>query len=92
MPVRYLPDAMVWSLVEGYIVCAACIVTGALKLTAEVPAVPEEIYPADTTGVTDTFLDKVNVLEDVESVADVAVIVEGGVALPEAIVFVALFS
>ena len=69
---------------------AACNVTGALNVTVDVPCVPEEIYPAVTCGVLDTFV-FVNVIvpELVEIVADVAVIEDAGLADPDATVAVA---
>ena len=44
VPVRYLPDEIVWSDVEGWIVCAACVVTDAVRETDELPAVPDETH------------------------------------------------
>ena len=42
VPVRYVPDAIVWLLVPGVIVAAALVVTDAVSDTAELPAVPLE--------------------------------------------------
>ena len=39
-PVRYLLAAMLWSVVDGCIVCAAWVVTDAVSDTLELPAVP----------------------------------------------------
>ena len=53
-----------------------------MRETAELPAVPELIYPADTVGVTDTVLANVKVFVPVLTVALVPDIVAGAVALP----------
>ena len=42
VPVRYVPEAIVWLDVDGVIVAAAFVVTEAVKDTEELPAVPEE--------------------------------------------------
>ena len=81
-PVRYVPDAMVWLLVPGVIVAAALVVTDAVSDTDELPAVPEEIYPALTVGVFETLFDRVSVFVPVDTDAPVAVIVDAGVAEP----------
>ena len=41
-PVRYVPLAIVWLDVPGVIVAAALVVTEAVRLTDELPAVPLE--------------------------------------------------
>ncbi|MBR5939337.1 hypothetical protein IKZ77_02175, partial [Candidatus Saccharibacteria bacterium] len=59
------------------------IVTLAVKLTLEFPAVPLEIYPAVVTlGVTLTVLVRVKVPVPVESVAEVPEILAGAVTVP----------
>lgn len=83
VPVRYVPEAIVWFEVDGVIVAAALVVTEAVKDTEEFPAVPEETYPAVTCGVLDTVLDRVKVFVPVETVALVPEMVAAGVALPE---------
>ena len=82
VPVRYVPDAMVWFVVPGVIVAAPFVVTLAVKDTAELPAVPEETYPAETEGVTETVFDKVRVFVPEDTVALVPVMVAGAVAEP----------
>ena len=64
-------------------------VTFAVSDTEELPAVPLETYPADTTGVTLTDLVKVIVLVPVVIVAVVPLIEFGAVAEPLAMDFVA---
>lgn len=53
-PVRYHPEAMVWSVVEVLYVVAASVVSCSVfdPDTVTVPAVPAETYPAETEGVT----------------------------------------
>ena len=63
-------------------VCAAWVVTLAVRDTEEFPAVPLDTYPADTVGVTDTVLDRVSVLLPVLTVALVPLMVAGAVAEP----------
>ena len=92
VPVRYVPDAIVWLLVPGVMVAAAFVVTLAVKDTDEFPAVPEEIYPELTCGVLDTVCDKVRVLVPVVTVADVPLMLDAGVAVPLVTVFVALLE
>ena len=43
VPVRYVPDAIVWSVVEVLIVAVAFVVIFAVRLTAALLAVPFEI-------------------------------------------------
>ena len=85
-PVRYVPAAMVCAVVPGVIVAAALVVTDAVSVTAELPAVPLEMYPADTVGVLLTLLLNVNVFVPVETDAPVAEMVDAGVADPLEIV------
>ena len=82
VPVRYVPLAMVWLLVPGVIVAAAFVVTDAVRLTELFPAVPLDIYPADTVGVLLTLFDNVNVFVPVLTLAPVAEMVDAGVADP----------
>ena len=82
VPVRYVPLAIVWSLVVGVMVAAAFVVTLAVRDTAELPAVPLATYPADTEGVTLTVLERVSVLVPVLTDADVPLMEAGAVALP----------
>ena len=89
VPVRYVPLAMVWSVVVGVIVAAALVVTLAVSETLEFPAVPLATYPADTVGVTLTVLERVSVLVPVLTDADVPLMVAGAVALPLVTDFVA---
>ena len=81
-PVRYVPAAISILLVVGVIVAAAFVVTLAVSVTEELPAVPLEMYPAETDGVLLTLLDKVSVFVPVDTEAPVALIVACGVALP----------
>ena len=81
-PVRYCPDAIVCALVVGVYVCADFVVTLAVKLTDEFPAVPLETYPAVTVGVTLIVLDNVMVLVPVLTLAPVPLIDAGDVAEP----------
>jgi hypothetical protein len=83
-PVQYVPAAMLWSLVPGVMVAAALVVTVAVRLTDELPAVPAETYPALTEGVTDTLFDRVIVFDPVLTLADVPLMEAGAVADPEA--------
>ena len=82
---------MLWSLVEGWMVCPACVVTEAVKDTEVFPAVPDEMYPAVTCGVLLTE-DLVRVIVPFPTVfpAPVAEMDAAGVALPDAMVLVAL--
>lgn len=73
-------------------VAAALVVTDAVKDTDELPAVPEETYPALTVGVFDTLLERVSVFAPVETLAPVAEIEAAGDADPDEIVFVALLA
>ena len=66
--------------------------TVAVSDTDELPAVPLEMYPADTDGVFDTLFESVNVLVPVVMLAPVADIVDAGVAEPLAMVFVPLLT
>ena len=84
VPVRYVPLAMVWLLVPGVIVAAAFVVTDAVRLTELFPAVPLDMYPADTVGVLLTLFDNVNVFVPVLTLAPVAEMVDAGVADPAA--------
>lgn len=73
----------------GVIVAAALVVSCsvALPLTVTVPAVPAEIYPADTEGVTfcDVLVDAViKPLEETVIVGFAVIVVAGVVALPDA--------
>ena len=43
VPVKYVPEVIVWLLVPGVIVAAALVVTDAVRVTAVFPAVPLEI-------------------------------------------------
>ena len=82
-PVQYVPEeTAVCEEVVGVTVLAACVVTDAVRLTEEFPAVPELTYPADTDGVTDTVLLKVRVFVPVDTEALVPVILAGAVAEP----------
>ena len=63
--------------------------TEAVKLTLEFPAVPEETYPAETEGVTETVLESVKVFVPVETEALVPLIDAGAVAEPLETAFVA---
>ena len=83
---RSLSPAMVWAVVPGVIVAAALVVTDAVSVTAELPAVPLEIYPAETVGVLLTLLLKVSVFVPVDTDAPVAEMVDAGVADPLVIV------
>ena len=82
-PVRYVPLAIVWSVVDGWMPCAPCVVSCfvPLPVTVIVPAVPEDTYPADTDGVTDWVFDTVAVISPLELTLTVglAVIVVAGV-------------
>ena len=89
VPVRYVPLAMVWSLVVGVIVADAFVVTDAVKDTLELPAVPLATYPAVTCGVLDTVLLRVRVFVPVDTVALVPLIEDAGLAEPLDMVFVA---
>ena len=83
VPVRYVPDAIVWSELDTSYVVAAFVVTLAVRLTLEFPAVPLEMYPAVLmVGVTDTVLVNVSVFVPVLTVADVPLIEAGAVAVP----------
>ena len=73
---------MVCADLVGVIVAAAFVVTDAVKETDAFPAVPEETYPAETTGVTDTLFVSVSVLVPAETDADVPDIEDGDVADP----------
>ncbi len=84
LPVRYVPAAISCAVVPGVIVAAAFVGTDAVKLTELFVAVPDETYPALTTGVTLTVFDKVRVFVPVDTVADVPLIVDGADADPEA--------
>ena len=83
VPVRYVPLAMVWLVVPGVMVAAALVVTDAVRDTEEFPAVPEDTYPADTVGVTDTVLESVRVFVPVETDAEVPLMLAGAVADPD---------
>ena len=85
-PVRYVPLAIVCDDVPGVMVAAAFVVTDAVSDTLELPAVPLDIYPADTVGVLLTDFDNVSVFVPVESDAPVALMVDAGVADPLATV------
>jgi hypothetical protein len=82
-PVQYVPAAIFWSLVPGVIVAAAFVVTDAVRLTDEFPAVPAETYPAVlTVGVTETVLVSVIVFVPEDTDAEVPLMDAGAVTLP----------
>ena len=74
-------------LVPGVMVAAAFVVTFAIRVTSVFPAVPLETYPAVTRGVTLSLFDSVIVFVPVVTVADVPLMVVGGVADPLATAF-----
>lgn len=81
-PVRYVPLAMVWSLVVGVMVAAALVVTLAVRETELFPAVPDATYPAVTVGVTEMVFESVSVFVPVDTEALDPVMVAGDVAEP----------
>ena len=81
---------MVTALVDGCRDAAALVVTDAVSDTAELPAVPELMYPGVVTfGVTDTDFDSVIVLVPVVTDAPEPLIEPGAVTEPLATDFVA---
>jgi hypothetical protein len=83
VPVKYVPDSIVCADVLALYVAAALVVTEAVKLTEELPAVPAEMYPAVVTlGVTETVFVSVRVLVPVDTVAVVTLIEDGAVTEP----------
>ena len=88
----YVPLAIVWFDVDGWYVVALFVVTLPVSDTEVFPEVPLEIYPAETCGVLLTVFVSVSVFVPVDTVADVPLIEDAGVALPLDTVFVALLA
>ena len=82
VPVRYVPDEMVCCVVDALYVVAPFVVTDAVSDTDVLPAVPLEMYPADTCGVLDTVFDSISVFVPVLTVADEPLMDDAGVAVP----------